>query len=96
VGTADVPGNNVWDFLADLADSCHLPPDPADAVKLSNIRWEVRELQREQFEQLHQDFMGAPTDYVSTVRETSDHFMATRLVLIGLDAANDPIVYDNS
>jgi hypothetical protein len=96
VGTADVPGNNVWEFLEDLADACHLPADPADAVKLLKIRWEAKELQRVQFEQLHKDFIASLTDYVSTVRERSAYFMATTGIGGGVDAAIYPIVYDNS
>ncbi|MHB8525931.1 MAG: hypothetical protein ACYDD2_07230 [Candidatus Acidiferrales bacterium] len=96
VGTAQVPGNNVWDFLGDLADSCRLPPDPADAVKLLKIRWEVKDLQQKQFEQLHKDFMDALTSYVFTVQGRSAVFMAHKLQGGGVDASIYPIVYDNS
>jgi hypothetical protein len=96
MGTAEVPGNNVWDFLEDVADSCHLPPDPADAVKLLKIHWESKELQRTQFEQLHTDFLAALTGYLSTVRERSAYYMATSYVGGGVDASNFSIVYDNS
>ena len=68
-----------WEFLADLAESCRLPADPADAVRLLNIRWESKQLQREQFESLHWDFMTALTEYVTTVRERSAYFMAKNL-----------------
>ncbi|MGA7367060.1 MAG: hypothetical protein WA424_13795 [Candidatus Sulfotelmatobacter sp.] len=95
-GTAGVPGDNVWDFLRDLADSCRLPPDPADAVKLLKIRWEAKELQRPQFEQLHKDLMGALADYVSTVRERSAYFMTTNYMSFPIDAGAYTIVYDNT
>jgi hypothetical protein len=96
MGAAEVPGNNVWNFLGDLADSCRLPPDPADAVKLLKIRWEVKELQRPQFEQLHKDLMGALADYVSTVRERSAYFMTTNYMSFPIDAGAYTIVYDNT
>ena len=96
IGTANVPKNNVWNFLEDLAESCHLPPDPADAVKLLNIQWEAKELKPAQFEQLHKDFITALTDYVSTVRERSAHFMSKRSQGGGVDASIYPVVYDNS
>lgn len=96
MGTAQVPGNNVWDFLGDLADSCRLPPDPADAVKLLNIRWEVKELQQKQFEQLHKDFMAALRGYVSMVQGRSAFFMAHKLKGGGVDSGIYPIVHDNS
>ncbi len=96
MGAAEVPGNNVWDFLGDLADSCLLPPDPGNAVKLLKIRWEVKELQRAQFEQLHNDFLAALTGYASQVRERSAYFMATNYASSPIDAGAYTLVYDNS
>jgi hypothetical protein len=96
MGTAQVPGNNLWEFLGDLADSCRLPPDPADAVKLLNMKWDVVDLQKKQFEQLHGEFMTALTDYVSTIRERASYFMATTRMGGGVDASVYTIVYDNS
>lgn len=95
-GSANVPGNNIVEFLSTVADSCALPPDPAAAVKLLKIRWEVKELQRAQFDQLHGDFLTAATEYLSTVRERSSYFMATTMSGFAVDASNYPIVYDNS
>jgi len=95
-GTANVPDENVWRFLGELADSCRLPADPADAVKLLNIRWESRELPRLQFGKLHDDFLTALSQYVSTVREGSTSFMATGLMRFPVDASQYTIVYDNS
>ncbi|MGC2528616.1 MAG: hypothetical protein WA639_12770 [Candidatus Acidiferrum sp.] len=94
--TVDVPGGNVWDFLEKEAESCHLPPDPADAVKLLNISWESKELSKEQFDQLHRDFMTALSNYVLEVQERSAYFIRTKFLGGGVDASNYPIVYDNS
>ncbi|MFZ0277105.1 MAG: hypothetical protein WA254_17140 [Candidatus Sulfotelmatobacter sp.] len=96
LGTPDVPGNNIWDFLEDAADSCKLPPDPAEAVKLLKVHWEVETLTREQFERLHGDFLAALTEYISTIRERSAYFMAKGLQGGGVDASGYRIVYDNS
>jgi hypothetical protein len=96
MGTAEVPGNNLWNFLEDLADSCRLPPDPASSVKLLNIRWKTNELQRTQFEQLHRDFATALSQYVTLVAERSSYFMKTQGHGGGVDASSYPIVYDNS
>jgi hypothetical protein len=95
-GTARVPEEKVWSFLGNLADSCRLPADPADAVKLLNTRWESKELTRLQFEQLHNDFLTALSQYVSTVQERSNYFMATRFMGGGVDGSQYRIVYDNS
>ncbi len=96
LGTPEVPGNNIWDFLDDVADSCKLPPDPADAVKLLKVHWEVETITREQFERLHEDFMTALTDFVSTVRERSAFVMAKGLHGGGVDSSGYRIIYDNS
>jgi len=96
LGTAQVPTGNVVDFLGDLADSCRLPPDPADAVKLLNIHWDVKELSRSQFEQMHSTFMTALSDYFSTVRERSAYFLAKKRVGGGVDASGYVIIYNNS
>jgi hypothetical protein len=96
LGTGQISGGKVVYFLEDLADSCRLPPDPADAVKLLNIHWEVKELSRSQFEQLHSSFMTALSQYSSLVRERSSYFMATMNFEIPLDASRYTIVYDNS
>jgi hypothetical protein len=96
MGTANVPGNNVWSFLEDVADSCSLPPDPADAVKLLKIKWNTKELSQEEFVHLHADFMAALTSYISTVRERADHFMTKQISGGGVDASYYTIMYDNS
>ncbi len=95
-GTARVRGNNVWQFLEDQAASCRLPADPAEAVKLLKIRWESKQLKRDQFEQVHEHFMTALTGYVSTVQERSAFFMARSIMGGGVDVSRYPIVYDNS
>jgi hypothetical protein len=96
LGTAQVPGGNVVDFLEDLADSCRLPPDPANAVKLLNIHWDVKELSRSLFEQMHSAFMTALSEYFSTVRERSSYFLAKNRVGGGVDAFGYTIIYNNS
>lgn len=96
IGVVRVPDKKMWDFLSDQAESCTLPPDPADAVKLLNIAWESKEVSQREFEQVHADFMAALSDYVSAVRKRSDHFMRTKLQGGGVDASNYPVVYDNS
>lgn len=95
-GSPEVPGNNIWDFLEDVADSCKLPPDPAEAVKLLKVHWDVDTLTREQFEHLHGDFLSALTEYVSTVRERSAYFLMKGVQGGGVDASGYRIVYDNS
>jgi len=96
LGIAGVPNENVWNFMGDIADSCKLPPDPAEAVKLLKVHWEERHLQQAQFEQLHRDFLTAFTQYSSTVKERSAYSMATGLFAVPLDATGYTIVYDNS
>jgi len=94
--TVRVPGNNTWGFLNNLADSCVLPPDPADAVKLLNVAWETKEVPQAQFGEVHADFMAALLEYISAVQERSDHFLRTKRQGGGVDASNYPVVYDNS
>lgn len=96
LGTPGVPKGNIWDFLEDAADTCKLPPDPAEAVKLLKVHWEVDTLTREQFERLNGDFLSALTEYVSTVRERSAYFLTKGLKGGGVDASGYRIVYDNS
>jgi hypothetical protein len=96
LGTAQVPEGDVVDYLESLADSCRLPPDPANAVKLLNIHWDVKELTRSQFERMHSVFMTALSEYFSTVRERSWYYLANNRVGGGVDASSYPIVYDNS
>jgi hypothetical protein len=96
VGTAQIPKNNVLGFLEDLANSCKLPTDPANAVKLLNIGWEVKEVQRARFDQLHDDFLAALTEYTSSVKERTSYFMDTRLARVAVDATRYTIFYDNS
>jgi hypothetical protein len=96
LGTVQVPGGNVTDFLEDLADSCRLPPDPANAVKLLSIHWDVKELSRSQFEQMHSAFMIALSEYFSTVRERSAYYLAKNRIGGGVDASGYVIIYNNS
>ncbi len=96
LGITGVPGENIWSFLRDVAESCRLPADPGEAEKLLRIHWEVRELQRAQFEQLHRDFLNAFTQYTSTVKERSAYSMSTGLFAVPVDASGFTIIYDNS
>jgi len=96
MGTAQVPKNNVWTFLRDVADSCRLPRDPGEAVRLLNVRWEVKAVQQAQFQHLHGEFLTSLAEYASTVRERSDYFMATGLMGFPVDASKFEVIYDNS
>jgi hypothetical protein len=96
LGTAQVPTGNVVDFLEDLANSCRLPPDPANAVKLLNIHWDDKKLTRSQFEQMHSAFMTALSEYFSTVRERSAYFLAKKIAGGGVDAGGYVVICNNS
>ena len=96
LGTAQVPKGNVIEFLESTADSCQLPPDPADAIKLLNIHWEVKALTRKEFDQLHAKFMLVLTQYLSTVRERSNYYLEKNRSGGGVDASEYVIEYDNS
>ncbi len=95
--TIDMPEKNVYLFLQDLDDSCRLPPDPEDAFKLLKIRWEAHDISRAEFQKLHGDFMTALSQYVSTVQETTNHFIAAKTgnLYVG-ETIYWPIVYDNT
>jgi hypothetical protein len=96
IGNLHVPEGSVWVFLGNLADSCSLPADPAEAVKLLQMGWESRELQKPEFDRLHTDFMKALSQYVESVQERSRYFMAAKRYGGGVDASRYLIVYDNS
>lgn len=90
------PRKNVGDFLNDLDDSCRLPPNPADAVALMNLKWESKELSADQFAQLHRDFIRALAQYVAKMQDRYSSMISTRLYVIHLDSEGYSVVYDNS
>jgi hypothetical protein len=94
--TLDMPAKNIWTFLNDLDDACHLPLNPADVVGLLKVKWQSQEISRAEFERLHTDFMTALAQYASGVQKKSAYFLATRAEAFYLDASDYTIVYDNT
>lgn len=87
---------NVGDFLNGLDESCHLPPDPADAVALMKVKWESKQLSPDQFAQLHRDFTTALSQYVAKMQNRYTSMIETHTSVTHLDAEGYSIVYDNS
>lgn len=90
------PRKSVGEFLGDLDDSCRLPPDPADAVALMNLKWESKELSADQFAQLRRDFTSALAQYAAKMQDRYGSMISTRSYVIHLDSEGYLIVYDNS
>jgi hypothetical protein len=55
----DTPKKKARQFLDALAESCHLPFDPNDAITLLQVKWETSEFTSEQLTPRHSDFLKA-------------------------------------
>lgn len=92
----NVNPKSIGDFLNGLDQSCQLPPNPGEAVELMKIRWESKEISREQFAELHRTFIGALVQYTSHIQERYGGLIREHQTTIHLDAEGYSIVYDNS
>lgn len=94
--TLDISQKNIGQFLLDLAQTCRLPPDPADAAPLIKINWESKDLSATHFAQLHRDFTRALSRYVANIQGRYAGMIATGTYIVSLDADAYRIDYDNS
>ena len=88
------PKENIFKTLQRLEDTCQLPGDPAEALRMLNVQWEIRVIDASQFERLHRGFTEALKAYVL------DSQSRYRSVLDGnigfmLDAEGWDVTYDN-
>jgi hypothetical protein len=95
-GSPDIPQKNIYEFLEDLDEACHLLPDPRHAVDLIKFKWESKDLTAAQFAQLHRDFTKGLSQYGSTIQGRYAGMLATRTWVIHLDAIQYSVIYDNS
>jgi hypothetical protein len=88
------PKENIFKTLHQLEDTCQLPGDPAEALRMLDIQWETREIDASQFEKFHRGFTEALKAYVL------DSQTRYRSVLDGdigsmLDGDGWDVAYDN-
>jgi hypothetical protein len=93
--TPQIAQKNIYAFLEDLNDSCRLPADPDDAIKLIPFKWESKDLTADEFGQLHADFSKALLQYVSNMGDEYRSIVKSRMMSILLDATCYSIAYDN-
>ena len=93
--TPQITQKNIYAFLDDLNDSCRLPADPDDAIKLIPVKWESEDLTADEFGRLHSDFSKALLQYVSNIADKYRSIIASRMTLIFLDSTCYSIAYDN-
>jgi hypothetical protein len=93
--TPDLEQKTIHQFLRDLAASCRLPYNPADAAALVKVKWEVKELSATQFSQIHVDFTQAASGYVSKAQDRYGSLLKAKMLSVYLDASFLGIIYDN-
>lgn len=94
-GTPELPQHTVSDFLFNLAENCRLPADPAAAAALIKIKWERKQLEPAQFENLHKQFADALSQYVLHIEQRYPELIASGGVEMYLDAESHSVTYDN-
>jgi|SRR5277367_2149268 len=90
------PQKNIGQFLLELDQGCHLPPDPQDAFALLKMTWESKDLSAAQFARLHRGFTEALSKYAANMQGRYAKTIATRTSIVSLDADAYSIIYDNS
>ncbi|MGB7333504.1 MAG: hypothetical protein WBD25_19110 [Terriglobales bacterium] len=93
--TPDLEQKTIHQFLRDLAASCRLPYNPADAAALVKVKWEVKELSATQFSQIHLDFTQAASGYTSKAQDRYSSLLKAKMLSMYLDASFLGIIYDN-
>ncbi len=92
----DIAQKSINQFLLDLDQDCHLPPEPQDAFALLKITWESKDLSAAQFAQLHRGFTEALSKYAANMQGRYADMIATRTSIVSLDADAYSTIYDNS
>jgi hypothetical protein len=82
---------SIFKTLHDLDQSCSLPANPTEAVKLLQARWEKVEISRVQFEKLHREFTASLSEYVLDIRRRHSGHEG----IIILHGKEYDITYDN-
>jgi hypothetical protein len=88
-----VPEENLYNLLLRLQDSCLLPPNPYEAVKLVRIKWQRLVLPRDSFQTMYNDFSLALAQYSSAVATRPATIRGGRVVL---HSAEYRVAYESS
>jgi hypothetical protein len=85
---------NIDKSLAELEDSCRLPPNSADAVDLIAVKWDTARLDPELFGRLHREFIAALAQQVMDAQNRYDSVLE-KGGIISFDSQGYSVVYDN-
>jgi len=88
------PEGNFYKVLDAMDQSCQLALDPSETAKRVRINWQRSELSPSMFSQIHRDFTGALSQYVSNVQARYTSVLRNGGVQM-LHAAEFSVVYDN-
>jgi hypothetical protein len=87
-----VPEENLYNLLSRLQDSCLLPPNPYEAVKLVRVKWQRLVLTQDTFQTMYNDFSLALAQYSSGVATRPKTIRGGRIVM---DSSVYTVAYDS-
>jgi len=86
---------NIYQVVEEMDRSCRLPPNPENALKPIDVKWEHSAVAPDDFTKTHGAFAGALASYGSIVRDRYVPLLKDGLAYAYVHTPEYRIVYDN-